>query len=191
MLPGVPAGASSDAKALFLVAKPKVDAPYFERSVVLVARHGRDAAIGLILNLPTDIPLSRLSGADDVASRSDQPLYLGGPVDRQRTVFLRRSPYPLPHSLHLGDDIYMSENSRVLKEALAAGVPANELRVFKGFSGWAPGQLENEIERGDWLVLPVDPDLVFADPEGLWERLMMQNHDGRWVEWRSQSVQSG
>jgi putative transcriptional regulator len=168
-----------------------VDAPYFERSVVLVARHGRDAAIGLILNLPTDVPISRLGGADAVDTRSDQPLYLGGPVDRQRTVFLRRSPYPLPASLHLGDDLYMSENPTVLQEALEAGAGADRLRVFKGFSGWAPGQLENEIERGDWLVLPVDPDLVFANPEGLWERLMIRNRDGRWVEWRSPAVQRG
>lgn len=168
-------------RAVFLVAKPQVQGPFFERSVVLVTRHGRGAAVGLVLNHPSNIPLARLSGQGTGRGGDDQPLYVGGPVDLDRTVFLRRSAEPLPESLNLLSDIYMSENSQVLEEALGAGLPASRLRVFKGFSAWAPGQLEREIEREDWLVLPADPDLVFADPEGLWERLLIEYHGGRWT----------
>ena len=172
------------AEVVFLVAKPELRSPYFRHSVVLVTRHGQDAAVGVILNRPTDVPVSRLLKEGVEVPGGDQPLYLGGPVDRHRTVFLRRSGQPLRASLHLVDDIYMSESIDVFDDALRAGLPASELRVFKGFASWAPGQLEGEIERGDWLVFPVDPDLVFADPDGLWEQLVAQHQEGLWVEQR-------
>jgi putative transcriptional regulator len=167
-------------RAVLLVANPQVQGPYFGRSVVLVTRHGRGAAVGLVLNRPSSVSLAR---PGDSAGRGgeEQPVYVGGPVDLDRTVFLRRSPEPLPGSLNLLGDIYMSENRRLLEEALDAGLPATRLRVFKGFSAWAPGQLEREIERKDWLVLPAAPDLVFAQPEGLWERLMLEHHGGLWA----------
>ena len=170
-------------KAVLLVAKPQVQGPYFARSVVLVTRHGQGSAVGLVLNRPTEVLLKRLGGADAVGN---QPLYVGGPVDLDRTVFLRRSPEPLPESLNLVSDIYMSENLQVLGESLEAGLPESQLRVFKGFSAWAPGQLEREIEREDWLVIPVDPEVVFADPEGLWERLIIEYHGGRWAGRRAE-----
>lgn len=168
-------------RAVLLVAKPQVQGPFFERSVVLATRHGRGAAVGLVLNRPSNIPLARLGGRGTERTGDEQPLYVGGPVDLDRTVFLLRSAEPLPESLNLLSDIYMSENPQVLEEALGAGLPASQLRVFKGFSAWAPGQLEGEIEREDWLVLPADPDLVFSDPQGLWERLLIEYHGGRWT----------
>lgn len=170
-------------RTVLLVAMPHVAGPYFARSVVLVTRHGKGSTVGLVLNRPTDVSLARLGGEVGAHRAGDRPLYLGGPVDRHRTVFLRRSAKPVPESLNLVSDIYMSENVEALAEALDADLPATELRVFKGFSAWIPGQLENEIEREDWIVLPVDPDLIFADPQGLWERLMIEYHGGRWA-WR-------
>ena len=177
--------------SVLLVAMPHVPGPYFARSVVLVTRHGKGSAVGLVLNRPTDVPLARLGSEAGARTSTDQPLYLGGPVELRRTVFLRRSAVPLPESLNLVGDIYMSENVQVLVEALDAGLPASELRVFKGFSAWAPGQLESEIEREDWVVLPADPDLVFSDPQGLWERLMIEHHGGRWAWRRADAVPVG
>ena len=76
----------------------------------------------------------------------------------------------------------MSESSEVLDEALTTGLPKTELRVFKGYSSWVKGQLAREIKRDDWLVVPAQADLIFAEPEGLWERLMMEHRGGRWVD---------
>lgn len=176
------------AKAVFLVAKPQVKGPFFQRSVVLVTPHGKGATIGLILNRPTDKPLARPDGDPLPPSAAAQKLYIGGPLDRHRTVFLIRSQAPVAAGLELADGVYLSESSEVLEEALAAGLPGTELRVFKGYSGWVKGQLENEIKRDDWLVVPVQVDLIFADPKGLWERLMIEHRGGRWVDLRDSPV---
>jgi putative transcriptional regulator len=147
-----------------------------------VTPHGKGATIGLILNRPTDIPLTRPGGDPLPPSAANPMVYVGGPVDRHRTVFLVRSSTPIAAALELVEGVYMSESSEVLDEALTTGLPKTELRVFKGYSSWVKGQLAHEIKRDDWLVVPAQADLIFAEPEGLWERLMMEHRGGRWVD---------
>ena len=170
------------AKAVFLIAKPQVKGPFFRRSVVLVTPHGKGATIGLILNRPTDIQLTRPGGDPLPPSAANPMVFVGGPVDRHHTVFLVRSSTPIAAGLELVEGVYMSESSEVLDEALTTGLPKTELRVFKGYSSWVKGQLAREIKRDDWLVVPAQADLIFAEPEGLWERLMMEHRGGRWVD---------
>jgi putative transcriptional regulator len=148
----------------FLVATPIISTPPFARSVVLMLEHDDSGAIGLVLNNPTDLLVSEhIPGIADQLSAPDK-VFLGGPVSSDTAVtlgmgngieFLRPSALP-------GIGIVDIETELDTVEAL---------RVFAGYSGWDPDQLEAEIQEGAWWVLFPDLHEIFtSDVEGMWER---------------------
>lgn len=150
-----------------LVAGPRLVDPNFARTVVLVAAHDDDGAIGVILNRPTEIDVSdHVPGWDSILV-DPQVVFIGGPVQPEVAVALAGSSAPpeegwRPISPHLG--------------LFDLGVPPasiidsiDRVRVFSGYSGWAPGQLEQEVAGNDWLIVPPGSDEPFsADPGEMW-----------------------
>ncbi len=188
LAPGVPAGGSG---VVLLVASEEIDSPVFRRSVILATRHGAGGgAIGLILNRPTSHRLSDL-GSQESSLTASPRVYLGGPVETDRLVFLVRTDSGFERSLELMPGLFMSENTAALQRFLDGSAASARLRVFRGFSGWAPGQLEAEIRRGDWTVLPVDESMLFSDPETLWERIQAPPADDRLVSLDRAAVAGG
>ncbi len=176
--PGVAAGGSG---VVLLVASGRIDSPVFGRSVILATRHGAGGgAIGLILNRPTSHRLSDLDSQESAPTASPR-VYLGGPVETERLIFLVRTDSAFERALELMPGLFMSENTGALQRFLDGSAESSRLRVFRGFSGWAPGQLEAEIRRGDWVVLPVDESILFSDPDTLWERIQAPPADDRLV----------
>jgi putative transcriptional regulator len=138
---------------------------------VLVTRHGRNrATVGVIVNRSLDIALDRVF--PELSQAAQHRLHYGGPVAPGQIVFMVRSEAAPAASIPLAERLFLSSDGDSLKQLLGAPTPASRLRVFNGFASWAPDQLENEIDRGDWYLLPMDADALFDDSlDNLWERL--------------------
>ena len=153
--------------AMLLVARAELPDPNFRDSIVLVMNHLGPAPAGVIINRPTRIPLSRLfPEIERLASLTDN-VYFGGPVAIESVSFLFRAAKPREHAIEVLEGLHVSTHRELLRELLQRDKPMEGLRVFIGHSGWAPGQLEGEIARGDWSLAPVDANGIF---EGRSER---------------------
>ena len=154
----------------FLVAQRELVDPNFIRTVVVLAKYGEDGAMGLIINRPTKLPVSKvLDGLKGVKNRTE-PAYLGGPVQVTGVLALVRSPARPEEGLKVLGDIYLVSSREVLEKTLEGSAA---LRVYLGYSGWAPGQLDAELELGSWYIFRGDPALVFdPEPETVWSRLI-------------------
>ena len=145
---------------LLLNAKPSLVDPNFARSVVLVTQAPDYSTVGVILNRPTRV---RYQG---------QLVWYGGPVMPQVVVAVFRSEeMPKEAAFHVLKNLYLSMHPQIVD-----GLIANEkarYRLYGGFSGWAPRQLESEFGRDGWYVLPADEATIFReDTSGLWEELV-------------------
>lgn len=163
LLLGAPAMAQEAARpnAILLVAKPGLADPNFSETVVLVTQTPEQHTVGVILNRPTP---RKLEG-------SGEPLYFGGPVMREVMVALFRAEQAPQKAFHVLKGIYLSMHPEdVDPQKARAGQP---YRLYLGFSGWAPGQLESEMRRDGWYVLPASAELLFrTDTSGLWRELV-------------------
>jgi putative transcriptional regulator len=157
--------------AILLVARKDMPDPFFRNSVVLVT-NASIAPLGVIINKPSDVKLSKaLPDEKSLASREDK-LFFGGPVAADELVFVFRAGKRPEEALPIKDDLYLSTSRALLEKMLARDNPLDGLRIFAGHAGWGPGQLEGEIQRGDWHLAPADDATVFtARPEGLWPDL--------------------
>ena len=135
------------ANGVFLVAQPSLTEPTFRRTVILLTQPPGSGPMGIIINRPTDQTLAGVLPQHPALAAQTQPLYFGGPVARQGLVFLVRSQVAPPRSLRVLDDVYLMGDANWIEQTLAAGLPKIEVRVYAGYSGWAPGQLQNELKR--------------------------------------------
>lgn len=145
---------------VLLVAKPGLNDPNFGRSVVLVTQAPDYSTVGVILNRPTSV---RYQG---------KPVWLGGPVMRQVVVAVFHSEErPKAAAFHVLKNIYLSMHPEIV-DGLIADDKAR-YRLYGGFSGWAPRQLESELQRDGWYVMPADEGIIFReDTSKLWEELL-------------------
>ena len=173
MTPAVAAAAEPPpAKGRFLVASRDMNDPNFSRTVILLLRYGADGAMGLIINRPTTVlPEQVIRDVEGLRSYGG-PLFVGGPVQLNVVTFLVRDEPALDRGAFVREDLQYSGNSELLAELTATTTDAGRLRVYAGYAGWAPGQLDAELARGGWHVVAGDTELVFSDdPEGVWEKL--------------------
>lgn len=167
-----PAGAQrvEPGPGVFLVAKPSIDAGPFFRSVVLLLSHDEQGTLGLIVNRVSDVGLEEAL-PDLKEEEADVALSFGGPVGMDGLLFLFRADRPPNSVARVMRDVYFSGDREVLNRLLERR-RSGDLRAFLGHSGWAPGQLANEIRRGDWELVVAKPEQVFDPrPETLWPRL--------------------
>jgi putative transcriptional regulator len=149
--------------AVLLVAKPSLVDPNFRETVVLVTQTADAHTVGVILNRPTD---QRVEG-------HDEPVSSGGPVLPRTLVALFESAEPPPASAFpVLKNIWLSMHPDNI-EALRGAPAGRRVRLFAGFSGWSPGQLESELARDGWFVLPASESVLFRkNTRGLWQELM-------------------
>jgi len=142
-----------------LVAAPTLRDPNFERTVVLVIEHGDDGAVGVVLNRPSDAPVSRILPTWDYLAVEPPLVFLGGPVALNGVIGLGRSAR--------GHGLGTVDLEADPDEALAG------IRVFAGHAGWGPTQLEGEVEAGGWFVVDAMADDAFTvAPETLWPAVL-------------------
>ena len=147
--------------AFLLVATPGMLDANFAQTVVLAMRTDDGGPLGVILNRPSTVELRSLyPERTEIANRRDL-VFLGGPVQPDALLFAFRSFRKPLKGLFVADDIYISGFSEVFTEILKHPEDADQQRFFSGYSGWAAGQLEDEIAQGGWYVLRFDARAVF------------------------------
>lgn len=168
---------SSDAFDLsgkILIAMPGMGDPRFEKSVIYLCAHSSDGAMGLIINKPAqDVDFTELLGRlkiDQLVGSRSPAIYIGGPVEHARGFVLHSSDYRTEEStLEVNADIGMTATVEVLED-IARGIGPQSALLALGYSGWGPGQLEDEIAANGWLIAEADGPLIFGrDYAGKWE----------------------
>jgi|SRR4051812_39861002 putative transcriptional regulator len=172
-------------RAFLLVAAPGMLDPAFSETVVLAVRADDGGPIGLILNRPSTVELRSLyPGRAELADRRDL-VFVGGPVEPDALLFAFRSQTAPPKGLLVAADLYISGFSEVLNQLLKHPENASQQRFFTGFSGWAAGQLEEEIAQGGWYVLAFDARTVFdMNPLTLYDEMLKRAKAPRIEAWR-------
>jgi putative transcriptional regulator len=161
----------SPKKGDFLIAGRELRDPNFNQTVVLMIAHDEEGAMGLVINRRTPVPVREVFTESRALSGTDARIYLGGPVSPNQFFILARVQAPPSGSLHLLEDLHLID--MVFLESLLDGGGAPGFRVYAGYAGWGAGQLDGEIARGDWHVLPGDGKSVLSDEPGtLWQRLI-------------------
>jgi putative transcriptional regulator len=163
----------------FLVAAPALSDPNFAGSLVLMAEHHGEGALGFVVNRPAPISVEDvLAGLDDglrraaqAAGRAGGVVLVGGPVQPERLWILFRAGAgaDLVGAVAVGEELALG-GSRELLEGLVRAPHARPFLLLLGYAGWAPMQAENEIAAGAWVPMPLASDLVFDVPvEKRWE----------------------
>lgn len=161
-----------------LVAAPGLADPNFARAVVAIANHDDDGALGVILNRPSDSSVAEAVPDLGVAVRGDDTVYVGGPVQPEAIVVLAEFHDPSRAAFVICERVGLVSDETSVE---SLGGVTERCRVFAGYAGWGPGQLEIEIDREDWIVEPAAPDDVFAaDAAALWSDVL----DRKGGEWR-------
>src|ERR1700692_3282348 len=148
--------------AILIVARDHLPDSNFADSIVLVMRNLGPGPVGIIINRPMPIPVSRLFPDIEHLARVRDKVYFGGPVDFGTVWFLFRAATPREHAIQACDGVYLSADRELLLRLLGRNKPMDSLRIFLGHAGWAPGQLEAEIERSDWTAKPAEMGAIFS-----------------------------
>ena len=171
LLPIVASAEELPARGKFLVASHDLQGPIFGESVILLLHYDDTGALGLVINRPSRIaPAEALPEFENLDTYRGT-FFLGGPVERRTVRMLLRADAPPVDSMPVMDNVYLVpvDESLVTK----ADMDASKLRLYLGYAGWGPGQLDSEMQRGSWHVLPATGDTVFAeDPATVWQRLV-------------------
>lgn len=165
---------SSSLAPSLLVALPDLADPNFRRTVVLVVHHDEDGTVGLVLNRKTDLSAADLCETLDVAwcGDLDSSVNWGGPVQPNTGWVVAGGDdlADLPDSTCCADGLWFAGSLDALRR-VAERVPPR-LRLFLGYSGWGPGQLEGELAAGAWVVAPLSAEMVFeVDEAELWDHV--------------------
>lgn len=167
------AAESAHANGIFLVAKPGLQDPNFRETVVLVTQPAGGGPLGVIVNRPLGRRLSEFLGTPERMPPQSDELYFGGPVERLRLLALIRAKEPPRNSFHVLADVYLSTDPEVFDRLVNGRLPGAEFRIFSGYSGWAPGQLQHEMALGGWYAAPATAEAIFSsDPAALWLKLV-------------------
>jgi len=163
------------AAGAFLVASPDSPDPHFAETVILLVRSNQTSAVGLIINRPTRIRLSRIFQLPKGSRTGAEPVYEGGPVGRTGVLALLRASSRPEGAERVFADVCLVSSKSLLEKTLAAGVGSTRLRVYLGYCGWSAGQLRNEVKAGAWYVARGEAERVFdAHPESVWRQLIRQ-----------------
>lgn len=149
----------------------KLQGSFFHRTVILICQHDAEGAFGLVLNRPLGKKVGEALEAELSETLRAEPLYLGGPVQAQALSYLHSDAF-LPDANVL-PNLRLDHSLDTLVGLGEGYSPTRQLRVFAGYAGWSPGQLDAEMARDTWLTHPASLDLVFyPEPEVLWQQVL-------------------
>jgi putative transcriptional regulator len=156
-----------------LIATPDMRDPRFDHAVILVVRHDRKGALGIVINMPAgEQPLATL--LDAIGEKSDGvdtrvPVFSGGPVEPAMAFVVHSAEYHCAGTLAIDGRVAMTADPQILRDMAAKAGPRRSLFAF-GYAGWGAGQLDNEMDHNVWFTAPEDPALIFdADRDKVWD----------------------
>jgi len=146
-------------------------ARFFHRTVVLICDHSAEGAFGLVLNRSSGSKVGELIVADLPVTLKDSPLFLGGPVQPTALSFLHADNF-IPDA-NVFPNLSLGHSLDDLVEVGESFSASKKVKMFAGYAGWSPGQLENEMKRKSWLTFPASLELVFeTPPDQLWQKIL-------------------
>jgi putative transcriptional regulator len=153
-----------------LIASPSLLDPNFHRTVVLIAHHDQQGAMGVVLNRPTTTTIGEALPDVEEILDPDEPVYAGGPVATDGVMILAELTDPSLAALRVDDDLGFIA---VEADDLAIAAATRRARAFAGHAGWGPGQLESELEEEAWFVEAARREDAFTTaPEQLWSTVL-------------------
>lgn len=172
---GAPLPPTQPAAGRVLIANPQLVDPGFGHSVVLLLAYSDHGAMGLMLNRPTQVSLARLLPEELRWEDPELTVYRGGPVESGELRLLVRSATTPAGAVGVLPQVYLAADLTTLHRLRERELSPSDVRAYAGYAGWAPGQLEQEIARGDWSLGHATASIVFEQrPERLWPRLIKQ-----------------
>ena len=157
----------SDVQGQLLIAMPGLSDTLFSGSLIYILEHSDEGAVGLIINKALEISLDEvLLQVDETYTDTakEQTVLQGGPVSNNRGFVLHTTQgQGWQHQVTLMEGLYLTTSADIL-EALAKGVDIGEFQLALGYSGWSPGQLEEELAANNWINVSVDKDILFNTP---------------------------
>jgi putative transcriptional regulator len=148
--------------AILLIARDDLPDSNFADSIVLVMNNLGPGPVGIIINRPMPVPVSRLFPDLKRLAQVRDKVYFGGPVDFGSVWFLFHAATRPEHAIQACEGVYLSADPQLLLQLLARNKPMDSLRIFLGHAGWMPGQLEAEIERRDWTSKRAEMEAIFS-----------------------------
>lgn len=163
-------------KGSLLISEPYLEDVHFRRTVVLLSEHNEMGTVGFILNR-----LLNVTTTDVVPDLLDIsfPVFYGGPVEPNTLHFIHKAGMVIPGSFEISKDIYWGGDIEMVNDLLNTGVVTqDEFRFFVGYSGWSPGQLDDEIREKAWWITRSTESIVFDDDlDNMWKKVVQQMGD--------------
>jgi len=175
-----------------LIATPAIGEGEFEQSVILMLHHDSEGAVGVIINEPTELLVDELLPRWSDLTTAPAVFFTGGPVQEDGFVGVGRAIEigavgDTPSALDQDQDALRVPGTAVVtvdlgQDPALAAAEIDQLRIFRGYSGWGPHQLDTELAAGAWFTVESEPgDVWSAEPEGLYEQVLLrQQGDLRW-----------
>jgi putative transcriptional regulator len=158
-------------KGQLLLDSGQLRGSFFQRTVLLICQHDKEGAFGLVLNRATGSNVGEMIVADLPEALKSFPLFLGGPVQPSALSFLYSDAF-IPDA-NIIPNLNLGHSLDALRDIGESFSPARKIKMFAGYAGWSPGQLEDEMKREAWLSHPASLELVFeTDPGKLWQQIL-------------------
>ena len=160
-------------KGQLLLDSGQLRGSFFQRTVVLICQHDAEGAFGLVLNRSTGAKVGEAVVANLPDVLKQKPLFLGGPVQPGALSYLHTDVF-VPHA-NVMENLNLGHSLEMLVDLGESYSNTQKIKMFAGYAGWSPGQLDAEMARQDWLIHPASLDLIFQiAPDQLWRTIMRQ-----------------
>lgn len=147
--------------------------PSFAQTVILIVRYDEEGTLGLILNRRSEVPIAKILDDWKEAKGREEPMFVGGPVEKSSLLALVRSRVKSEDARQILREVRLVSDHAQLQKTLQSPIGPDKFRLYAGYAGWAPEQLEEEVDMGAWHIFPGDVNTVFdADPDSLWQRMI-------------------
>ncbi len=175
-------------KGVFLIANKGLSDPNFSKTVVLITQYDDTGTAGLIINRPLSISADKVFPNIDKLTQQSGNVHIGGPVQINNLQLLVQSHTALKKSTPVFADIYLVNTPEAFLQLLQGNKTNNSVRLYAGYAGWATGQLESELLRGDWYLWPADTASIFTlKPTSIWQKLI-DLASAQWVKYAPHSI---